>query len=309
MSVSTASASVSTQNTQRRMNEIHSRSNSPTPEEELARQIVPKLAARSYHLPGYNIAQDWMQYMLNNHPLLGVCCRHRLHPIKTRQRIIILLGSFAYGVAITNAIYLWFLGSGRDDKEEVFSVNMSLNNSSSQTVSLTSGLIVLVTVGSGSHSMFDRFIWTLAACSCCRSGGVFESRGCLRDFGYYLVILLVTAVLALASCVVVIRASMEEGETTVPLFQNRTREDFADLLDFDEFAMEDYSFLRGYALEFAVSLFVYYPLFETILFSGILGCCGVPILGGRPYAMKKEAKAVMKSRSRSATPQTDIHMA
>ena len=69
MAFSNDSHSVATQSTaSTKVNEIYRRSKARTPEEELARRIVPKLAARSYHLPGYNLRQDWLQYMLNNHP-------------------------------------------------------------------------------------------------------------------------------------------------------------------------------------------------------------------------------------------------
>lgn len=277
--------------TKRKVNEIYRRSKTRTPEEEMARKIVPKLAARAYHLPGYNLRQDFFQYMFNNHPLFGICCHHRLHPLKMRQRLIILLGSFAFGVAVTNAVYLWFLGSGRDDQEQVFSINLSVQQSNSKSFSLTSGMLVLVTVGSGCHAIFDRFVWGLSACGCCRAGGRFESQGCCKNMGYYLVIFLVVAVMALATFVVVVRASTEEEEqVSALLFQNRTKENFAQILDFNEFHMQDYSFLKGYAVEFAVSLFIYYPFVETILFSGLLGCFRVPILGGRPAAMRREAK-------------------
>lgn len=220
-----------------------------------------------------------------------------------RQRLVILLGSFAFGVAITNAIFLWFLSSGRDDEEQVFAVNLSTSTqqSNSQSYAMTSGLLMLVTVGSGSHAVFDRFVWNLLACSCCRAGGRFESQslGFCRDLGKYLAIVMVIAVLALATCIVIIRASVEEGQSSVPLFQNqnRTKEDFAQILDFNEFDMQDYSFLRGYAVEFAVSLFVYYPLIETVLFSGILGCFYLPVLGGRPGQMKREAKTQSEVRT------------
>ena len=300
-------STTSTSATKRTVNEIHTRSMARTPEQELARQIVPRLAARSYHLPGYGKCKDWLQYMFNNHPLLGICCHHRLHPLKMKQRIFILLGSFAFGVAITNAIYLWFLHSGRDDKEEVFSVDLSASlgqkeQSNPQHFSVTSGLIVLLTVGSGSHALFDRFIWSLSACKCCQSGGRFETRSCLKDLGYYLVIFLVTGMIAFATCIVVVRASLEEGETAVPIFQNRTKEEFQELVDFNDFALEDYGFVKGYAIEFAVSLFGYYPLIETLLFSGILGCYSVPILGGRPYAMKREAARTQQSGTQSVCP-------
>lgn len=263
-----------------------------TPEEELARKIVPKLASRSYHLPGYGLWRDYFQYLFNNHPVLGICCHHKLHPLKFRQRLLILLGSFAFGVAITNAIYLWFLGSGRDDQEQVFSVTLN----DSQKYSLSSGLLALVTIGSGSHAIFDRSVWGLSACACCNAGGRFEGWRC-TSLGHILVSFLVLIVVAFASCIVVVRASMEEGESDVPLLssQNRTRESIEEELSqiasqFMEFDAQDYSFMRGYAYEFAFSLFFYYPIIETILFSGMLGCFRIPILGGRPAAMKKEAK-------------------
>ena len=51
-----------------------------------------------------------------------------------------------------------------------------------------------------------------------------------------------------------------------------------------------------------IQLFVYYPMFETVLFSGVLGCGSIPVLGGRPYEMKKEAKAQLKMQSSAACP-------
>mmetsp|Transcript_18850 Transcript_18850/g.28601 ORF Transcript_18850/g.28601 Transcript_18850/m.28601 type:complete len:323 (+) Transcript_18850:117-1085(+) len=282
--------------------------NARTQEEELERQIIQKLASRSYHLPGYKLFRDWTQYLFNNHPVLGICFHHKLHPLKTRQRLIILLGSFFYGVAITNIIYLWFLGTGRDDQEEVFALDLSATNGRaddeqaySTNYSVTSGLLLLITVGSGSHAVFDRFVWTLSACGCCRSGGRFGNCGCVGAFcktlAFSLAIILVVAVVALATCAVVVRATVEESQLKVPFFENnlsenRTEVSMQESLELndilDEFDVTDYSFLRGYALEFFVSLFVYYPFIETVLFSGILGCGCIPILGGRPLSMKKE---------------------
>mmetsp|Transcript_4110 Transcript_4110/g.8710 ORF Transcript_4110/g.8710 Transcript_4110/m.8710 type:complete len:213 (+) Transcript_4110:177-815(+) len=83
--------------------------------------------------------------------------------------------------------------------------------------------------------------------------------------------------------------------------ENGTKMTLEEMLDFDEifdeFEVQDYSFIRGYALEFVVSLFVYYPLVETVLFSGVLGCGRIPFLGGRPYAMKQEAQKRSDARS------------
>lgn len=205
-----------------------------------------------------------------------------------RQRLIILLGSFASGVAITNAIYLWFLSSGRDDQQQVFAVNVA----DSHSVSMSSGLLALVTVGSISHAIFDRSVWTISACGCCRAGGRFEGC-CCTNLGHYVVMLLVVLVVSLATCIVVIRASIDEEQSSVPLLQNRTRESLEQDLhqiweEFSEFEAQDYSFLKGYAYEFGFSLFFYCPIIETVLFSGMLGCFCIPILGGRPAAMKRD---------------------
>lgn len=149
--MSTASSSSTSNNSspssiKQQLQSIHRKSTLPTPEQTLSRLLVPKFASRAYHLPGNNLRQDWIQYMLNNHPVLGICCSHRLHPLKTTQRVIILLGSFACGIAITNILYLWFLTSGRDDEEEVFAMNFSVNNDDSKTYSVSRGLLTLLTV-------------------------------------------------------------------------------------------------------------------------------------------------------------------
>lgn len=262
----------------------------------LERTLVPRFAARAYHLPGNSLCADWLQYMLNNHPVIGICCHHHLHPLKTRQRCIIFLGSFAFGVAITNICYLWFISTGRDAEQEVFSID--LNAQDPAHYSVTAGLVMLVTVGSGLHTIFDRFIWSVSACKCCRAGGTFETnsinsprRGRWQDFGTYLVVLLVVLVCAAASFIVIVRVKMDdEGQTEIPYIQdnNTTLTDIVDSVK--DFELEDFSFMKAYCIEFGVSLFVYYPFFDTVLFSGVLGCYRLPLLGGRPYEVRKEEK-------------------
>jgi len=270
----------------------------------LERTLVPKFAARAYHLPGNSLCADWLQYMLNNHPVIGICCHHRLHPLKTRQRCIIFLGSFAFGVAIRNICYLWFISTGRDAEQEVFSID--LNAQESAHYSVTAGLVMLVTVGSGIHTIFDRFVWSVSACRCCRAGGTFESnsinspnRSRWQDFGTYLVVLLVALVIAAATFIVILRAKMDgEGQTEIPYIQdnNTTLTDIVDSVK--DFELEDFKFMKAYCIEFAVSLFVYYPFFESVLFSGVLGCFRLPLLGGRPYEVRKEEK---KNNGKSGT--------
>ena len=44
-------------------------------------------------------------------------------------------------------------------------------------------------------------------------------------------------------------------------------------------------------MEVALSLAVWYPLMGALLFSGVLRCGKLPVLGGRPYEMRVLAKA------------------
>ncbi|EJK77998.1 hypothetical protein THAOC_00128, partial [Thalassiosira oceanica] len=52
--------------------------------------------------------------------------------------------------------------------------------------------------------------------------------------------------------------------------ENITAAEITSMLNLAKYEPDDYSFLKGYALEWAFSLFVYYPMFETILFSWAL---------------------------------------
>lgn len=272
---------------------IGRRSKKLTEGEEYERRVVPKLASRSYHLPGNGFWGDYSQYLRNNHPAWGICCHSRLHPLKFKQRLVMLLASFACGISITNIIYLWFQNKGLSDQEAVFSVNYATRSSESQTYTVTNGLVALVTVGSATNAVFDRTIWSLSACGCCRPGGSFEhssGRHCCADLGKQIVILITVAIVSLSTLVVAIRASLDEGYSEeIPWIEDKnvTAAEITSMLNLAKYEPDDYSFLKGYALEWAFSLFVYYPMFETILFSGALGCGSIPVLGGRPYENEK----------------------
>lgn len=200
-----------------------------------------------------------------------------------------LLGSFAFGIAITNAIYFWFIMTGRDSNAEAFALSFSRESgvgedSPSSTISFSYGLIALLTIGSGSHALFDRFVWSLGACKVCRPGGMFEGRTrCHPDWGKYMAVLLIMLVVCGTSFVVVIRALMEKGEDDIDIFHDSSKD--------REFQAQDFKFLIGYLIEFVVSLFIMTPLIEFTLFTGILGCCSLPLLGGRSREIAMEKKA------------------
>ena len=286
-SSATAITTISSEDSQIRLRELYESTQIETDEQKLERLLVPKLASRAYHLPGNDFGQDWKQYVLNNHPLLGICFHHRLHPLKTAQRLLMLLGSFAFGIAVTNAIYFWFIMTGRDSNAEAFALSFSVEsgeNAPSSTISVSYGLIALLTVGSGSHALFDRFVWSLGACKICRPGGVFEGQTrCNADWGKYMAVLLIMLVVCGTSFVVVIRALMEKGDEDIDIFHDSNKD--------RDFQAQDFKFLIGYLIEFTVSLFVMTPLIEFTLFSGLLGCCSLPILGGRSREIAMEKKA------------------
>ena len=75
---------------------------------DLDEEVAFRLAHRAAHLPGNNWCQDWAQFMLNNHPVFGICLRDGRHPLGSVDRFVILIGSLAFGVAATNSIYMYY---------------------------------------------------------------------------------------------------------------------------------------------------------------------------------------------------------
>jgi hypothetical protein len=56
----------------------------------------------------------------------------------------------------------------------------------------------------------------------------------------------------------------------------------------DELEVSDFRYMYGCLLELAISLFIYTPMMQLILFTGILGCGILPVFGGRFYTMRNE---------------------
>jgi hypothetical protein len=80
------------------------RSEVTDPEEAM---LIQCLALQSYHIPGNSWMEDWWQFMLNNHPVLGMLCHHPKHPIKACTRFVALIGTVVVGLALTNLFYLF----------------------------------------------------------------------------------------------------------------------------------------------------------------------------------------------------------
>lgn len=268
--------------------------------------VIPLLLIRAYHLPNYNYYQDLRQYMCNNHPVLGIFLHHKYHPIQRTIRIISLIGSMLFGLAITNIIYLAFVFADTEYDKAYVEVKMDSETGATTgntfvdntvpALSLTNGNIALWTIGAMLHASFDNLIWSLAACSCCTTSteGLTEQKlARYRNTGVVLVVLSVVIATALATFAVALRAAISSSNSSkeaVPVDPNTVHsygltDDNVQLFQVD--AKNDFEFIIAYFIELVLNYFIYYPIVGTILFSGILTCGRYGgVFGGRPYEIK-----------------------
>lgn len=294
-------------------------------------EIIPALAMRCYHLPRNSYCEDWMQYFQNNHPLLGLFCHHKHHPIRLRLRLLHLTGSVVFGLAVTNIIWLFFYYNGTDQGEPVMTIqlrgfsdnNNDENNGASTAaaangtfasdaspasdddnnnyaannkIAITQGMVLLWTVGALLHAIFDNTVWYMTACVCCLSS---RKVSAYRQWGTYTIVVSVLVIAVVATLAMLIRTTVEEmqqqsgynnynaDEPRVSSITNRPSS-----LSLHEASVVQ--LLICYAIEFAIATLLYYPVIATILFSGILGCGNMPVLGGRPYEIKLLEKTQQK---------------
>ena len=142
-----------------------------TPEEmeaeEATNRLKRRLAARAYHFPGNTWWQDWMQYLSNTHTVLGLFFHHPLHPMRFQERLVILMGSIAIGMTISNFTYMYYIKNGYSMTEVVFTFVV---------VDITRLMITLWTLGSFVHTVFDLLLWHMKACTICRYKGKIDER-------------------------------------------------------------------------------------------------------------------------------------
>ena len=261
--------------------------------------IIQKLSVRSYHLPGNNWCQDWRDYIRNNHLVFGLFCHDKLHPVKNKHRILLLFGSLAFGLIVTNIVYLWgdelretddtLQKWGRQiyNETDIFDNIDTDITIAGQSLQLdASQMGILWTVGSATHSMFDFSLWHMISCGHC------NHHRCDTVSGWSVAISICMVVFSVALCFVYFRAfRLEEDDQD------------EDILDIQQLNVEtlfpteeepDFSFLYGYLIEVFFALFVYSILVQTILFSGILGCGRLIGLGGRPRELRQEKKMIVE---------------
>ena len=254
------------------------------------RRFIRRLAARAYHFPGNTWCEDWMQYISNTHLVFGLFYHHPLHPMARRERLIILLGSVAVGLLMSNLIYLWFAHNeyGADDTV------LSLGPGGQLDVSKL--MITLWTLGSAVHTLFDLTIWHIKACTLCRLYGRsnYVSDEVVK-WGRTVGLTIVLVTMAFATYLALLRASEDYKTESAEDVDGSDR--WFTTVTFGGGA-KYFDFLVGYIIEFLLAVFVYNPLILTIVFTGVLGCNGrVPVLGGRPREVMREQKYAMKRQS------------
>jgi hypothetical protein len=221
-----------------RYSEKHNAGHRAEAEEEM--KIRKLFAARSAHLPGNNWCQDWIQWMKNNHPLLGLCCRNRLNPVGVGPRLVILISSISFGLIATNLVYLFYRTHPEANDQLV---NIEVHGGKFE---VTYETIMLLTLGGLLHSLADLGMWHLTACACCINT-------CFAKAGPYVAIC-ISAVLCAASTLAVLwRATYE-----IRVIEESTANDIAgeeNINWMDMKNVESFQFLASYFLELAFGKF------------------------------------------------------
>lgn len=265
-------------------------------------ELVQLLALQSYHLPGNKWLQDWWQFMANNHPVFGICCHNNAHPIKACARAFALIGTIAFGLAMTNLFFLLFLWNPEFDR-----VIASIITDNGTEYLLTTGMLLVWTVGGGIHCMFNLAIWHIAACACCQRGGCCESYACCPSVGKYMSRFFVACCVVFCIMIILLRVAINDLENNASNVDEGSTNPGIDImlddqLDFRVENASQFMFVTISLVEITLALFVYYPIGGTILFSGILACgYAIPILGGRPYEIECEDRRNSRRKRRDSS--------
>lgn len=257
--------------------------------------------------------------MTNNHPLFGICLHHKYHPIKPCVRLVSLVGSVLFGLAVTNIIYLSFVFTNRsydhiyldiktNTTEGIQTGTTFIDDNVQPELTVTNGNLALWTVGAALHAFYDNIVWSLAACTCCMNGrGMTEERlARFRSRGVLLVMLLVIMITALATFAVAVRSAVAELEKESEIAENIGLTD-EEISLWQARDANEFEFMIAYFVELVLNFFVYYPVVGSILFSGCLTCGRYPVIGGRPYEIRHDVERPEESQranSKSPRPQT-----
>ena len=236
--------------------------------------------------------------------MFGICCHHPLHPVNRCHRFILLLGSLAFGLIVTNLVYLvdsdlfdtadeaiksW-ADKIRNETDTIITIESDMDiYIAGQSLSMgTAQIGILYTLGTLVHSFFDFALWHLIACGHCKKRH--------ETAGWSMAVFIVVIVVSIMTVMLYFRAFKLEEENEIEQEELFT-DDAIGMAALDLADKPNFQFLYAYPIEVVLSLFVYTPIVQTIVFSGILGCCWMPILGGRPRAMRTVRREENKTRA------------
>lgn len=280
--------------------------------------IRGKLARRAYHLPDNTYCQDYRQYISNCHLIFGLFCYDKRSPVRIKHRILLLFGSLAFGLNITNIMYLWGNQVFHDDEitsafrewattkipSNIYNGTTATNTILEDTiledasarfkVDMGSQLTILWTVGAGIHAAFDMALWHMISCGYCSysSNATNNNREDCFIFGWTTAISIVMLMIVATSVVLYFRVfPMTDDEDDIRIDEQliSLTDDVVEPAEVMGFLLSgDFSFILAFIIEFAVSLFIWTPFLMTTLFTGVLGCGRIPCIGGRPREVWKE---------------------
>lgn len=205
-------------------------------------------------------------------------------------------------------------GTDPDDSNVLMPTTVSTQY---KEIQITQLMVLLWTVGSALHGLYDSIIWQLGGCICCircTNSTRLERCSVCRCFGRSIVIGITLTCTAIATFVIMIRASLlaekQQQQMDGSVYNNDTSSalfNLTGLLDDPNNryhptilriqSVSKYKFVVSYLVETVLAMIVYYPIIVTILFSGILGCGSIPFVGGRPYELKEEEKLKNKTNT------------
>jgi len=274
---------------------------------------IGRLFSSKTHSSFLFCSQDLYQYLANSHPLFSICLHHELNPVGWQLRSLMFFGSTAFGLAISNAIYLLFvmdpakrdididrsyltLQTGEGTGIDYIDQNLFLTQ-----IEVTNGMIALWIFGGICNAFYHLTIRTVASCSCVGGGatasGKEKGAGGAGRLRTYLVMFLVLIIVTGSTLGVLVRAAHES---------NQQNEEIANKLRISYTPnAESYRFVLAYFVELAFSLLLWNPIVGVLLFSGWLGCTRLPVLGGRPAELKALAMAAQQQKEAVNSSGTD----
>lgn len=197
--------------------------------------------------------------MQNNHPILGLCCRHHLNPVGSLPRVILLISSACYGLIATNLVYLFYRN------------NENANGDYGGFVTYEN--VTLFTLGGILHSLADLIMWHLTACGCCLPDVHGRSRACgfIGKIGPFLAVLVAVTMVATATFVLLSRLDYED----------ETEDQGGEAVASSEIVVSFFT-------ELGLVWLCWHPLLSTFFFTGLIWPI-FPCIGGRPKELARQA--------------------